>query len=71
MFHSNLNLLNYFTSQIKRYPKLYQNLIQLWENVSEEEPKDVSEICEEIIWNNSMIISNCQTLLNALLIKVF
>ena len=29
MFHSNLNLLNYFTSQIKRYPKFYQNLIQL------------------------------------------
>ena len=26
---------------------------------SEEEPKDVSEICEEIIWNNHMITSKC------------
>ena len=57
MFHSNLKLSNYCTSQIKGYPNFYQNLIQLWEDVSEEEPKDVSEICEEII-------SNCQTLFN-------
>ena len=64
MFHSNLKLSNYCASQIKSYPKFYQNLIQLWEDVSEEEPQDVSEICEEIIWNNRMIISNCQTLFN-------
>ena len=62
MFHSNLKLSNYCVSQIKSYPKFYQNLIQLWADVSEEEPKDVSEICEEIIWNNCMISSNCQTL---------
>ena len=47
-----------------RYPKFYQNLIQLWADVSEEEPKDVSEICDEIIWNNRIISSNCQTLFN-------
>ena len=47
---------------MKSYPKFYQNLIQFWEDVSEEELMDVSEICEEIIWNNPMIISNCQTL---------
>ena len=64
MFHSNLKLSNHCASQIKSYPKFYQNLIQLWEDVSEEEPKDVSEICEEIIRNNRMIISNCQTLFN-------
>ena len=64
MFHSDLKLSNYCASQIKSYRKFYQNLIQLWEDVSEEEPKDVSEICEEIIWNNRMIISNCQTLFN-------
>ena len=64
MFHSNLKLSNYCASQIKSYPKFYQNLIQLWADVSEEEPKDVSEICEEIIWNNRMISSNCQTLFN-------
>ena len=64
MFHSILKLSNYCATRIKSYPKFYQNLIQLWEDVSEEEPKDVSEICEEIIWNNRMIISNCQTLFN-------
>ena len=64
MFHSNLKLSNYCASQIKSYPKFYQNLIQLWADVSEEEPKDVSEICEEIIWNNRMISSNCQILFN-------
>ena len=53
MFHSDLKLSNYCASQMKSYPKFYQNLIQLWEDVSEEEPKDVSE---------SMIISNSQTL---------
>ena len=63
MFHSNLKLSNYCVSQIKSYPKFYQNLIQLWADVSEE-PKDVSEICEEIIWNNRMISSNCQNLFN-------
>ena len=64
MFHSNLKLSNYCASQPKSYPKFYQNLIHLWAQVSEEEPKDVSEICEEIIWNNHMITSNCQTLFN-------
>ena len=64
MFHSNLKLSNYCASQMKSYPKFYQNLTQLWENVSEEEPKDVSEICEEIIWNNRVISSHCQTLFN-------
>ena len=62
MFHSNLKLSNYCASQIKSYPKFYQNLIQLWAYVSEEEPKDLSEICEEIIWNIRMIGSNCQSL---------
>ena len=62
MFHSNLKLPNYCASQLKRYPKFYQNLIQSWADVSEEESKDVSEICGEIIWNNRMITSNCQAL---------
>ena len=64
IFHSNLKLSTYCALQIKGYPKFYQNLIQLWADVSEEEPKDVSEICDEIIWNNRMISSNCQTLFN-------
>ena len=64
MFHSNLKRSNYCASQMISYHKFYQNLIQLWEDVSEEEPKNVSDICEEIIWNNHMIISNCQTLFN-------
>ena len=49
MFNSNLKLSNYCASQLESYPKFYQNLIQLWAEVSEEEPKVVSEICEEII----------------------
>ena len=72
MFHSNLKLLNYCASQLKSYPKFYQNLIQLWAEVSEEEPMDVSEICEEIIWNYRMITSIVKLYLtNALSIKVF
>ena len=39
-------------------------MIQLWEDINEEESKDVSEICEKIIWNNRMITSNSQTLFN-------
>ena len=39
-------------------------MVQLWTDVSEEEPKDVFEICEEIIWDNLVITSNCQALFN-------
>ena len=64
MFYSNLKLSIYCISQLKSYPKFYQDLIQSWEDVSEENPKEISEIFEEVLWNNRMITSNCQALLN-------
>ena len=62
--HSNLKFSKPFASQPNSYPKFYQDLIQLWADLSEKEPKEVSVICEETLWNNRKIVTNGEALFN-------
>ena len=42
----------------------YQELIQLWSDVSKKEPVEAVEIYDEVLWNNKMIVSEGETLFN-------
>ena len=64
IFHYNLQVSKECKIKIKRYPLFYQELIQLWIDVSKKEPSDTSEICKEVLWNNKMIISKGESLFN-------
>ena len=46
------------------FPKFYQELVHLWSNLSEKEPLTTSEIFREVLWNNSRIMSNEESLYN-------
>ena len=64
VFHSNLKLSRQCKATVNTFPKFYQELVHLWSNVSEKEPLTASEIFEEVLWNNSRITSNEQSLYN-------
>ena len=49
---------------INTFPKFYQELAHLWSNVSEKEPSTTSEIFKVVLWNNSRIMSNEESLYN-------
>ena len=68
LFHQNLQLLKQCLAKIKKYPKFYQELIQIWANASEKEPFKTSKICEEVLWNNKMITPYGGSLFNKHLI---
>ena len=51
-------------SKVSRFPKFYQELIQLWSEAGERKCSNVSEICGEVLWNNTLIVSNGETLYN-------
>ena len=46
------------------FPKFYWELVHLWSKVSEKEPLTASEIFREVLWNNSRIMSNEESLYN-------
>ena len=64
LFHQNLQLSKQCLAKIKQYPKFYQELIQIWANASDKEPSKISEIYEEVFWNNKVITSNEDSLFN-------
>ena len=64
VFHSNLKLLRQCKVIVNTFPKFYQELVHLWSNESEKEPLTASEIFGEVLWNNSRITSNEQSLYN-------
>ena len=44
--------------------KFYPELVHLWSNISETEPLTASEIFREVLWNNSRIMLNEESLYN-------
>ena len=49
---------------VSTFPKFCQELVHLRSNVSEKEPLTASEIFREVLWNNSRIMSNEESLYN-------
>ena len=49
---------------VNTFPKFYQELVHLRSNVSEKDPSTASEIFKEVLWNNSRIMSNEESLYN-------
>ena len=49
---------------VNTFPKFYQELAHLWSNVSEQAPLTTSEIFEEVLWNNSRIMLNEESIYN-------
>ena len=47
--------------KVSRLPRFYQELIQLWSEVGERKCSNASEICDEVLWNNALILSNGET----------
>ena len=64
VFHSNLKLSRQCKVTVNTFPKFYQELVQIWANVSEKELLMASEIFGEVLWSNSRILSNEQSLYN-------
>ena len=64
VFHLNINLSRQCKLITNTFPKFYQELVHLCSNVSEKEPLTASEISREVLWNNSSIKSNEESLYN-------
>ena len=68
IFHFNLQLSEACLAKIKKFPLFYQHLVQIWDKVSKRAPTETSEpayeICKEVLWNNSCIISGGKSLYN-------
>ena len=68
IFHFNLQLSEACLAKIKKFPLFYQHLVRIWAKVSKRDPIETSEpaceICKEVLWNNSCIISGGKSLYN-------
>ena len=64
VFHSNLKLSRQCMLIVNTFPKFYQELVHLLSNVSGKEPLTASETFREVLWNNSRIMSNEESLYN-------
>ena len=54
-FHSNLKLADSSLRLVKTLSPFYQELVNLWANISQQNPTAFSEICNQTLWNNSFI----------------
>ena len=48
--------------KIQSYPLFYQQLIGFWEKVSRKEPLNALEIINQVIWNNSFLLKQGNSL---------
>ena len=64
IFHYNLKFSKYCRQKVGRFPKFYNELLQIWSKVSKNEPSQAYDISNEILWNNCMIISDGESLFN-------
>ena len=64
IFHHNFKASKQCRSKVNKLPKFYQELIQLWSKVGGKKCSNASEICGEVLWNNTWIVSNGETLYN-------
>ena len=54
-FHSNLKLADSSLRLFKTPSPFYQELVNLWAYISQQNPTTFSEICNHTLWNNSFI----------------
>ena len=65
-FHFNLKLSESCLCIIeKTFPNFYKQLVDLWIRVSYQEPSDITEICNQALWNNLFIEPQGKPLLNS------
>ena len=53
--HSNLELAGSSLRIVKNLSPFYQELVNLWANISQQNPTTFSELCNQTLWNNSFI----------------
>ena len=54
-FHSNLKLADSSLRLVKNLSPFYQELVNLWSNIRQQNLTTFSEICNQTLWNNSFI----------------
>ena len=57
-----LNLPHMACKKIQFYPLFYQQLIGFWEKLSRTEPLNALEIVNQVIWNNSFLLKQGNSL---------
>ena len=62
VFHHNFKPSTYCMQKMQPYPLFYQQLIGFWEKVSRKEPLNALEIVNQIIWNNSFLLKEGNSL---------
>ena len=48
IFHHNLKLSMYYRQKVSRFPKFYNELVEIWSKVSEKEPSQAYDISNEV-----------------------
>ena len=61
-FMTILNLPHTACKKIQSYPLFYQQLIGFWEKVSRKEPLNALEIVNQVVWNNSFLFKQVNSL---------
>ena len=69
--YCNCKVLKQCRTKVSRFPKFYQELIQLWSELDERNCSNTSEMCGELLWNNDLTVSKGETLYNQYFSKVF
>ena len=64
MFHDNLQLGDRCSTIVKTFPTFYQELIELWCKISYQERSDITQICNQSLWNNSFIVTQGKPIFN-------
>ena len=54
-FHRNLKFADSCLRVVKTFSTFYQELVQFWVSISEVEPKNIDNILNESLWNNSFV----------------
>ena len=62
VFHNNFKPSTYCMQKIQSYPFFCLQLIGFWEKVSRKEPLNALEIVNQVIWNNSFLFKQGNSL---------
>ena len=62
IFHPNTLLSLRCRNNVGKIPEFYRDLVYLWQNVSSLKSPEITEICDEVLWNNKHIICDGNSL---------
>ena len=63
-FHNNLQLGSSCSTIVKTFPAFYQDPIELWCKICYQEPSDITQIYNQSLWNNSLIVTHGKPIFN-------